>query len=244
LPLALLGVSSLDWPAGLNPAQALFRKGLDMGKSIEIRLSDAQYAALSAEADAAGVPFFGHCRAKLVANMTAAQPSLIDYRKYYAGPKTVDTVDQPYGRGPTLAGLPSVIAENERKLAKARIREAEMRTHVIPVIPAPADDRIARIEDAVARLTEYLIDRGPPTQQYASSDYSIATPEPQKVTEPIDVDSLVDAQFRDAEANGLTEHIPDADEEVMQHAGVRPLSRRPQRYSANSGPSHLQELLG
>jgi hypothetical protein len=42
-----------------------------------VRLTDEQCDALKAEADAAGVKFFDHCRAKLLANMTMpARPPL------------------------------------------------------------------------------------------------------------------------------------------------------------------------
>lgn len=167
-----------------------------MGKTIEVRLSDAQYAALSAEAAASGQKFFEYCRAKLVA-ATVASPA------------------QP--KHPAIITKFNLVPELRQEA------------------PAPpADDRIARIEDAVARLTEYVL-QGQPTPDQA---------QPEQPQQPIDVDSLVDAQFAEAEAAGLTEHVPGVDEEVMQHAGVRPLSRRPMRFSANTAPRHLQDMLG
>lgn len=42
-----------------------------MSREVTVRLTDEQCDALKAEADAAGVKFFDHCRAKLLANMTA-----------------------------------------------------------------------------------------------------------------------------------------------------------------------------
>jgi hypothetical protein len=167
-----------------------------MGKTIEVRLSDAQHAYLWAEAEAAGQPFFGYCRAKLVA-------------------ASVATPAQPKPR--------VIVPQFSVATVKAALKQTEPQ-------PAPADDRIARIEDAVARLTSYVMGQAEPAAEQQQAD------------DPIDVDSIVNAQFQDAEANGLTEHVPDENEEVMQHAGVRPLSRRPMKYSAHSTPRHLQQL--
>lgn len=172
-----------------------------MGKIIEVRLSDAQYAALWTEAEASGQKFFEHCRAKLVGDGSS------------------------YGIGPAMVvDLPIVKAENERKRRETVARE-------VAVQGPPTDDRISRIEDAVARLTEFVLNGQVP-----------AAP-PSSPLEPIDVDSLVDAQFREAEASGLTEPMPDETEIEMQASGVRALSRRPIPFSARGVPRHLQDVL-
>lgn len=178
-----------------------------MGKTIEVFLSDAQHAALLAEAAASGLPFFGYCRSKLMGEIPP----------------------EAYGIGPAMHEMPRHRAENDRK--RTELIEAEASRPLLPPAAPAADDRIARIEDAVARLTDYVMGQAAPAQ-------------PQHPTEPPSVDDIVNAQFADAEAHGLTEHVPDVDEEVMQHAGVRPLSRRPIPFSANSAPRHLQQLLG
>jgi hypothetical protein len=98
-------------------------------------------------------------------------------------------------------------------------------------IPAQ-DDRISRIEEAIANLTNFVLQGQP------------AAPDQAHPQDPIDVESLVDRQFREAEAQGLTEHVPNETEQHMADSGVRPLSRRPQPFSANSAPRHLQQLLG
>lgn len=160
-----------------------------MGRSIEVRLSDAQYAQLSAEAEASGQKFFEYCRAKL----TIAAP--------------------PTTRTTTLI-VPAV--------------------HRAPVQPAPADDRISRIEDAVARLTQYVLaDKQEPTEPQSEQPQAAA---------PFDVDSIVNEQFSEAEAQGLTQHVPDVNQEVMNAAGVRPLSRRPVPFSPQTAPRHLAGL--
>lgn len=163
-----------------------------MGKTIKIDLSDAQYAALSAEAEALGRPLFGHCRDKLAA-ATVASP-----------------------------------AQPKRPVIVPQFTQVPEMSQAAPT--PPADDRIARIEDAVARLTDYVMGQ--------------AAPEAQQPSEPLDVDSIVNAQFAQAEAAGLTEHIPDVEEELMLASGVRPISRRPVPFSAHGGPKHLQQLLG
>lgn len=176
-----------------------------MGKTIEVRLSDAQYAALFAEAEGLGRKLFEHCRAKLVAT----------------------TNDLSYGESPAMRALPLLRADNERKLAEGRLREAE---RPLPRI-IPADDRIARLEDAIARLTNHVLGQAEPAAQQ------------QEQYAPPDVDSIVDAQFAAAEAEGLTEVQPDQADIEMQHAGVRPLSRRPMPFSSANVPRHLQQLM-
>lgn len=178
-----------------------------MGKTIEVRLNDAQYAALVAEADASGQKFFEHCRTKLVAGHQGH-----------------------YGTSPLKQRLPEFRRENEAKLAEARIREAQR----IPpyIIPEP-DDRIDRIERAVAALTDVVMGA------------QIVPPQPDPaLAEPLDIDSIVDAQFAQAEAAGLTEMVPDPIEEEMQNSGVRAISRRPVPFSGANTPRHLQSLLG
>lgn len=151
-----------------------------MGKTIEVRLSDAQHAQLVAEAEASGESFFGYCRSKLTAVSVQA------------------------------------------------IRD---RSVVVPTRPttSTSDDRIARIEDAVARLSEIVLQGHQP----------VAAQEAQPA-EHFDVEDLVNEQFAEAEASGLTERIPDEVEEVMAQSGMRPLSRRPIRFSTT--PRHLQGL--
>jgi hypothetical protein len=167
-----------------------------MGKTIEIRLSDAQHAALTEahQANPDGRPFYGFCRDMLMAGLTEPKPVLLRVAPQLSP-----------GRSATVR-----VAATNAPAGKT------------------ADDRIARIEDAVARLTDYVMGSQQPSD-----------PQPEQ---PIDVDSLVDAQFAEAEAQGLTHREPDENEEVMRHAGVRPLSRRPPRFSANSAPRHLQSL--
>jgi hypothetical protein len=181
-----------------------------MGKTIEVRLSDAQYAALSAEAEASGQTFFGYCRSKLTANADA----------------------HTYGVGPMMRDLPAIRAENNRKLTEAFMREAE---RVPPYIIPEPDDRIGRLETM-------MMEMGRAIQNLANPAY-VAEPQLQEPQEPVDVDSIVNAQFAEAEAQGLTEHVPDENEEVMQHAGVRPVMRRPTPFSASNAPRHLQQLL-
>ena len=163
-----------------------------MGKTIEIRLSDAQHAALTVEADASGTTFFGYCRAKLLneTNTQAREPVVI-----------------------------------ERPIAP---RHA---TPKVAAVAPPVVDRIARIEDAVARLTEVVM------QGYQPQEQPMAA-------EPPSVDDIVNAQFAEAEAAGLAEHVPDEADVEMQHSGVRPLQRRPTPFSAANAPKHLQQFLG
>lgn len=152
-----------------------------MGKTIEVRLSDAQHAQLVAEAEASGDSFFGYCRSKLTTQLLDAFPLT------------------PANPAPRVTIKPT------------------------------ADDRIARIEDAVARLSEIVLQGHQP----------VAAQEAQPA-EPFDVEDLVNEQFAEAEASGLTERIPDEVEEVMAQSGMRPLSRRPIRFSTT--PRHLQGL--
>jgi hypothetical protein len=162
-----------------------------MGKTIEVRLSDAQHAALSEAAKASGTTaFFSFCRDMLMAGleMNAKAP------------------------GP------------ERTAVRPQIKQPM-------AVETPADDRISRIEDAVQRLTDYVLQGQQPAPE--------APPQ-----QPIDVDSIVNAQFAEAEAQGLTEHVSDEAEQQLAESGVRPLSRRPTPFSAGSAPRHLQQLLG
>ena len=165
-----------------------------MGKTIEIRLSDAQHATLMAEAEASGHPFFGYCRAKLLSD------------------SIVRPEESPVVMARTLVpGKPAV------------------RAAPAPTIPS-ADDRFARLEDAVAKLTEYVL-QGSQAQ-------------PMDAAEPPSVDDLVNAQFAQAEAEGLTEHVPDEAEVAMETSGVRPLHRRPQPFSPAVAPRHIAQMLG
>lgn len=163
-----------------------------MGKTIEIRLSDAQHAALIAEAATYGRHLFDHCRHKLTEKFIV--------EAQYAKPE----------------------------LERLRVREAERVVAGRPPVIRDDDARMSRIEDALSRLTEYVLGGQQPTQ-----------PQP---ADPIDVDSLVNAQFAEAEAQGLTEHVPDEAEQQLASSGVRPLSRRPIPFSAHSAPRHLREL--
>jgi hypothetical protein len=184
-----------------------------MGKTIEVWLSDAQSAALSAEAEASGMKFFEFCRAKLVADVTAKPVSLRIPPQLTGGRSTTIQVAE--------ADAPAKVAEFAERLAA--LPEPQR---------PPEDDRISRIEDAVARLTEFVLQGQQP---------ALAEAQPQQ---PLDVDSIVNAQFAEAEAAGLTEHVPDEAEQQLAESGVRPLSRRPIPFSANSAPRHLQQLLG
>jgi hypothetical protein len=179
-----------------------------MGKTIEVRLSDAQYAYLWAEAEAAGQPFFGYCRAKLVAATVAspAQPKLPAVQPMFTASELI----------------PERVVDIKPGLV----------ARTAPLATPAADDRIARLEDAIARLTDHVLGQAEPTAQQ------------QEQYAPPDVDSIVDAQFAAAEAEGLTEVQPDQADIEMQHAGVRPLSRRPMPFSASNTPRHLQQLLG
>jgi len=181
-----------------------------MGKTIEIRLSDAQHAALIAAAEASGRHLFDHCRMMLMQNLTTPVQRTIK-PKFAHGELSptivnVGSVDrngvhpdngQTYGRSPAMEALPD-------------------------------DARMSRIEDALSRLTEYVLGGQQPTE-----------PQPPDL---IDVDSLVSAQFAEAEAQGLTEYVPDEAEQQLASSGVRPLSRRPIPFSAHSAPRHLREL--
>jgi len=156
-----------------------------MGKTIEIRLSDAQHAQLTAEAASEGLPFFGYCREKLTAQMTTRLPPT------------------PANPGPRLSPPPKL----------------------------PEDNRIDRLE-------AMMMEMGRAIQNLANPAYVVEGP--QEPEDPIDVDSIVNAQFQEAEAQGLTERVPDENEEVMRYAGVRPLARSAPKFS--STPRHLQGL--
>lgn len=175
-----------------------------MGKVIEIRLSDAQHAALSAEAEASGHRFFEYCRIKL----------------------TTENQALSYGTSPMASDLAVVKADNERKLIQARLREAER----LPPPMIVENDRISRIEDAVARLTDYVLKGHAPTEM------------PAQPAAPVDIDAMVAASFQEAEAQGLTEHVPDEAETELQTSGVRPLSRRPVPFSPATVSRHLQQI--
>lgn len=164
-----------------------------MGKVIEIRLSDAQHAALTEAHNASGGTFFEFCRAKLMDGLTT-----------------------PLQRSP--------------KLERARIDHAERLVQGQPRVIAE-DDRISRIEDALTRLTDYVLQGQAPDEA-----------QHQQAAAPVDIDSLVNAQFAEAEAAGLTQHVPDEADVQMAQSGVRPLSRRPVPFSASGGPRHLREL--
>jgi hypothetical protein len=165
-----------------------------MGKTIEIRLSDAQHAALLFEAESAGRHLFDHCRHKLTEKFIV--------QAQYAKPE----------------------------LERLRVREAERVVAGRPPVIHDDNARMSRIEDALARLSEYVLG-GQPTET-----------QPEQPHDPIDVDSLVSAQFAEAEAQGLTEYVPDEAEQQLANSGVRPLSRRPIPFSVHSAPRHLREL--
>lgn len=172
-----------------------------MGKTLQIQLSDAQHAALSAEAQASGVTsFFGYCRSKLLAGTEIR-------------------------RKPAEVSLEPIAAA----LAAMAPKEQTVQVPPQPAEDLPPSDRLSRIEDAVARLTEFVL----ATQQQ---------PQPQPV-EPPNVDDMVEFQLRQAEAEGLTEHVPDQAEVEMHHAGVRPLQKRQMPFSAATVARHLQDVL-
>lgn len=60
-----------------------------MGRTVEIKLNDAQYAALSAQVEASGQRFYDYCRNKLMADLS------------------------PYGRSPVMEALPRIKANND-----------------------------------------------------------------------------------------------------------------------------------
>ena len=179
-----------------------------MGKTLQIQLSDAQHAALSAEAQASGVAsFFGYCRSKLLAGTEIRRkPAEVSLEPIAAALAAMAPKEPP-----NTATVP------EPKLPPAAAH------------PVVHDDRLSRIEDAVARLTEFVL----ATQQQ---------PQPQPV-EPPNVDDMVERQLRQAEAKGLTEHVPDQAEVEMHHAGVRPLQKRQMPFSAATVARHLQDVL-
>lgn len=171
-----------------------------MSKTIEIRLSDAQHAALTAEVEASGERFFDYCRAKLLAGANA----------------------QTYGIGPAMRELPAIRAENERKLAEARIREAE---RFPPRVIPEQDDRISRIEDAVARLAEIVL------QRRAEPDPIDQDDEPQPTGTQDDFETIMARRMSEAGAQGLTR--PQAapvqeqtdDDRDYEMVGVRPFRK-------------------
>lgn len=63
-----------------------------MSREVTVRLTDEQCDALKAEADAAGVKFFDHCRAKLLANMTAPVRALSQRKPVAARPAEDDRI--------------------------------------------------------------------------------------------------------------------------------------------------------
>lgn len=183
-----------------------------MGKTIEIRLSDAQHAALIAEAESAGRHLFDHCRHKLTEKFVVkAEHSR--FESYYRR--------KPF----------DMVQDAKRGLEQANVREAERMVAGPPSVIHDDNARMSRIEDALARLSEYVLGGQQPTET-----------QPEQPHDPIDVDSLVSAQFAEAEAQGLTEHVPDEAEQQLANSGVRPLSRRPIPFSAHSAPRHLREL--
>ena len=180
-----------------------------MGKTLQIQLSDAQHAALSAEAQASGVTsFFGYCRSKLLA-------------------------------GTEIRRKPAEISLEPIAAALAAMAPTAVSTYVEQVVappPQPSEnipeaDRLSRIEDAVARLTEFVL-----------ANHQQQPEQPQQFAPP-DVDDMVERQLRQAEAEGLTEHIPDQAEVEIQHAGVRPLAKRTMPFAAQNVPRHLQDVL-
>lgn len=175
-----------------------------MGKTLQIQLSDAQHAALSAEAQASGVTsFFGYCRSKLLA-------------------------------GTEIRRKPAEVSLEPIAAALAAMAPKEPAPIEPPVTSLPvsqADIRLSRIEDAVARLTDFVLSNH---QQQ---------PEQQQQFAPPDVDDMVERQLRQAEAKGLTEHVPDQAEVEMHHAGVRPLQKRQMPFSAATVARHLQDVL-
>jgi len=182
-----------------------------MGKTIEIRLNDAQHLVLLAEAAASGRHLFDHCRIKLMQNLTTPAPVSLRVP-------------------PQLTGGRSMSVQVAEADAPAKVAEFAERLAALPdTRPPPASDdaRMSRIEDALSRLTEYVLGGQQPTE-----------PQP---ADPIDVDSLVSAQFAEAEAQGLTEYVPDEAEQQLASSGVRPLSRRPIPFSAHSAPRHLRD---
>jgi hypothetical protein len=184
-----------------------------MGKTIEIRLNDAQHLALLTEAASSGRHLFDHCRIKLMQNLTTPAPVSLRVPPQLTGGRSMSVQVAE-------ADAPAKVAEFAERLA------ALPDTHRLP---ASDDARMSRIEDALSRLTEYVLNGQQPT-------------EPQQPHDPIDVDSLVSAQFAEAEAQGLTEYVPDEAEQQLASSGVRPLSRRPIPFSAHSAPRHLREL--
>jgi hypothetical protein len=187
-----------------------------MGKTIEIRLSDAQHAALIAQAAAYGRHLFDHCRMKLMENLTT--PALVSLRV-----------------PPQLTGGRSTTVQVAETDAPAKVAEFAERLAALPdTRRAPASDnvRMSRIEAMMVEMSQAI-------HNLANPAYIV---EPQQPADPIDVDSLVSAQFAEAEAQGLTEHVPDEAEQQLASSGVRPLSRRPIPFSAHSAPRHLREL--
>ncbi len=212
-----------------------------MGKTIEIRLSDAQHRALSAEAEASGGTFFGYCREKLMAGT--------EIKRRPASEPIPDPADRSLRTDPVAKDLEQVRNRLDRAFHHAFAGHdlGEPASEAVPASPEPhqvlpttwgkestistGPDRLSRIEDAVARLAEIVMGQQP-----------AQAPQPQP-TEPIDVDDMVSRQMAAAEAEGLTEHVPDQADIEMQHAGVRPLHKRPTRFAAASVPRHLQDVL-
>ena len=193
-----------------------------MGKTIELELSDARYAQVSAEAEASGQRLFAYIRAKLT-----SQPA-----PQWCKDVIREGDPLPLREKSDNRRVPVEYDHDRNTLPPRDVRFTPTDAGA-PMDPgAFADARFARIEETLNGLTAFL------TQQYAAANQP-SEPEP---PQPIDLDAMVDSQVAQAEAEGRTEYGPDPVREVMHVAGVRPLQKRPTPFAASNQPRHLQGL--
>lgn len=105
-----------------------------MSRPIEIRLADEQCDALKAEADAAGVRFFDHCRAKLLAGLTT-KPRHVEVKEVPPGPVEHASVRRKVSE-------PEAIADDRlARLERAVLNLADM---VMPLVLRTPEERQSR----------------------------------------------------------------------------------------------------
>ena len=183
-----------------------------MAKTIELELSDALYAQVSAEAESSGQRLFAYIRSKLSSH-PAPQRRKDVIREDDDQQAGCDKISAIYRSGELL---PQAAIARQNSVARDDVAEA----------------RFARIEETLSGLTAFL------TQQYAVA----AEPAEPQPAQPIDLDAMVDSQVAQAEVEGRTEYVADPAREVMHVAGVRPLAKRPTPFAATNQPRYLQGL--
>lgn len=197
-----------------------------MSKPIEIRLSDAQCAALAAEAEAAGLRFFDHCRAKLLAGMSLlVDLPLIDAKGRQQPQRSrtpLPPMQPPFARGEVSPLL--------------RSETSAVRDRNVVIEAAPESDRIDRLEALVMRMAETFSN----VAQQQEREHSFAQEPPESA---VDIDDIVAQSLGEAERQGLTvveRDVAPAATGGVRHVGTRP----PTPFSPTTQPRHLQGLGG